>query len=162
MLVTGEIVAAINALQRFIVCRLQAQLEPNLITLFKVARQQIKRGGRHAVRPRANADPDHIGLLQRLPIHVRQQAHFCISTGIGLKVGQVAFCAVDPAGLHPQLFGNALALHLFVGKRGYVAEGTTAAAQGTVTIWAAKTAVQREFMDLFAVPTLEIGAKHID
>ncbi|MNJ54750.1 hypothetical protein D3C77_502060 [compost metagenome] len=50
----------------------------------------------------------------------------------------------------------------FVGKRGDIAEGAAAAAQGAVPVRAGEGAVNGEFVDLLAVALLEILAECID
>lgn len=162
LLIAAEIMAAVDAFERFIVRRLQPQLQPHFITLLAIPRQQIQCGGRHAVRPGTDAQADHLALRQRLPIHRRQQFDLRIGAGIGTEIGQIAPRPVDPRGLLRQLFSDTLPLHRLIGERSDVAKRTAAAPQRAVAVRAAESAVQREFMDLFAIAALEICAKHID
>jgi hypothetical protein len=52
-------------------------------------------------------------------------------------------------------------LFCFISKRGNVTKGTAAAPKRTITIRTTETAMQRQFMNLFAVAAAEIAAKHI-
>jgi hypothetical protein len=61
-----------------------------------------------------------------------------------------------------QLFSNRVVLLLFVSKRGDVAERAASAADSAIAIRAAKPAMQRQFMNLFAIAPRKIPTKHID
>ena len=50
----------------------------------------------------------------------------------------------------------------FIGKRGNITECAATTPDGTVTVRAAKTAVQRQLMHLLPITTGEITTKHID
>ena len=154
--------AAVNSVQRFIVRGLQPQFQPHFIALIFILAQQIKHRLRHAVRARADAQTDDIGLTHRLLVHRAQHLHFGKGAGIGLEIGQIAFCAVDQICLMRQLVGNRLMLLCFIGKRGDITERAAAAANSAVAVWAAESTMQRQFMDLFAVATRKIPTKHID
>ena len=55
LLITGEIVATVNTVQRFIIRRLQTELQPDFITLLPITAQQVQHAFRYAVRARSHA-----------------------------------------------------------------------------------------------------------
>ena len=61
-----------------------------------------------------------------------------------------------------ELFGDGAMLLRLIGKGSHITESATAAAQRAVAVRAAKTAVQRQLMDLFAIAAHKIPTKHID
>ena len=61
-----------------------------------------------------------------------------------------------------QLFRNRAVLLLFIGKRGHITERTAAATNSAIAIWAAKSTMQRQFMNLFTIAAHKIPTKHID
>jgi hypothetical protein len=61
-----------------------------------------------------------------------------------------------------KLLGNGMMLLSFIGKRGDITERTAAASDGAIAIWAAKAAVQRQFMNLLPITARKIPTKHID
>lgn len=61
-----------------------------------------------------------------------------------------------------KLVSNGLVLLCLIGKRSDITERTPAASNGAIAVWAAKTAMQSEFMDFFSIPASKIPTKHID
>ncbi len=161
-LVAGEVVAAVNAVQGFIVGRLQTQLQPDLIPLLPVLTEQIQHRLRDAVRARPDAQPNNISLAHRLLVHRPQHLNLGPGTGIGLEIGQIAPGAVNPRRLVSQLLGDRVGLLGLIGKGGNVAEGAAPASNGAIAIRAAKAAVQGQLMHFFTVAAGKIATKHID
>jgi Arc/MetJ family transcription regulator len=152
----------VNAMQGLIMGGLQPQLQPYLIPLLMVFTEQVEDRLRHAVRAGADAEANDIRLADGLTIHRAEHLHFSKGAGIGLEIGQIALCPVNELRLMGELFGDGAMLLRFIGKRGHVTESATAAAQRAVAVRAAKTAVQRQLMDLFAIAAHKIPTKHID
>gem|GEM_PF-3631041 len=150
-LIAGKIMTAVDTVQGFIVGGLQSQLQPDLIPLLFVFAEQIQHRLRHAVRPCPDAEPDDIGLAHRLLIHGAQHLHFRPCAGIGLKIGQILICPVNPRCLVGELCRDRLMLLRFVGKRGHITEGTAATPDSAVAVRAAKSPVERQLMDLLPV-----------
>ncbi len=161
-LVASEIMPTVNPMQGFIVRGLQSQLQPYLISLLMIFTQQIEDCLRHAVRAGADAEADNIRGADGLTIHRAEHLHFSEGAGIGLEIGQIALCPVDELRLMSELFGDGAMLLRLIGKGRHITESATAAAQRAVAVRAAKTAVQRQLMDLFAIAAHKIPTKHID
>ncbi|MNE98337.1 hypothetical protein D3C80_1968360 [compost metagenome] len=91
-----------------------------------------------------------------------QVLHLGIGAGIGLKVGEITLGTGHfvPAG--QQLLHHRELLGRLVGKRGNIAEGAAAAAQGAIPVRTGEGAVDGEFVDLLTVALLEILAECID
>ncbi|MPN22075.1 hypothetical protein SDC9_169458 [bioreactor metagenome] len=61
-----------------------------------------------------------------------------------------------------ELFGDRMMLLRFIRKRGNITESAAAASDGAIAIWAAKSAVERQFMNLLPITPRKIPTKHID
>lgn len=154
--------ATVNAVQGFIMCGLQAQFQPDLVALLLILAEQVQHRLRHTVRTRTDAQPHNVRLRDCLLIHGPQHLHFRPGTGVRLEIGQILLCAVNPAGLMCELLCNRFMLLSFVSKGGHVTESAATAPDGAIAIRTAKTAVQRQLVNLLPVALQKIPTKHID
>ena len=154
--------ATVDTVQRFVMCGLQAQLQPDLVALFFVLAEQVQHRVRYAVRAGSHAQPNDTGLADGLLIHRSQYLHLRPRAGVSLKIGQILLRTVHQAGLVGKLLSDRVMLLCFIGKRRDVTEGAATAPDGAVAIRAAKPAVQRQLMNLLPVPLQKIPTKHID
>ena len=147
---TGDVVASVERQQRAVVGALQAVFDPDQ-PVAGIGFQKIQDLFVHAVRSRADGQPDHTGNGQGLVIEPLEMVHRSIRIGIALEIGQ-EFVGFKPAGdARPaalDLLGDGQTVSKGTGAR---APGVTVDASpggdGAVAVGAAQARIDGDFVN---------------
>jgi hypothetical protein len=163
--VFGEAVTAIDAHQRGVKRRLQAQFQPHFVATLAVFRQQVQHRRRHAVGPRTDRQAHHVRRGQRVVIQRAQFIHMRIGVGVGLEIGDEA----ARAGAFCNAAARAVELHCerhrvtcARGKGFVIAEGAATDSLAAIAIGAGKAGVERDLVHPLAMPLQHGAAKGMD